>query len=402
MQLHSDVTSIRGTVGQIETFLLNLAPRLDRIDNRTQLLQASAGAVHTYVLADNRQGGQSIETALQHENLLARAELTSFGDRSRKAIAGNESAVTVNQSTDSRLSGENNADAAMQIRKQLVKSPSFLRDACEEVNLADQPIVGGLVRRRRSMKHRYDCRSVRKHLNYRNGLFNINCDFSAAHTAKCPYYRLRRRSWSCSLSAQLLPILQIAVETTFAATFGAGGNSMEMSLRYFGIIERSKSPAFQLFDSFPDRCARKIYLHRSHHDDREADRLAKGQLEPWDHHSFGSEFYFDWDLALAKAELLRLHRDLSLLLHAGRVSASYSDEFGNTLLHVSFHSIIHMIWSLTSKLKALFVLAGSLGSTFDYLSDQLRSLAELVIDAGVDVHATSRRLAFNYENTFMS
>ena len=164
MQLHSDVTSIRGTVGQIETFLLNLAPRLDRIDNRTQLLQASAGAVHTYVLADNRQGGQSIETALQHENLLARAELTSFGDRSRKAIAGNESAVTVNQSTDSWLSGENNADTAMQIRKQLVKSPSFLRDVCKDVNLADQLIVGGFVRQRRAMKLRCDCRSVRKRI----------------------------------------------------------------------------------------------------------------------------------------------------------------------------------------------------------------------------------------------
>ena len=60
------------------------------------------------------------------------------------------------------------------------------------------------------------------------------------------------------------------METTFAATFGAGGNSIGMSLRYFGIIERSTSPGFQLFDGFPDRCARKIYISRSDHDDREA------------------------------------------------------------------------------------------------------------------------------------
>ena len=63
---------------------------------------------------------------------------------------------------------------------------------------------------------------------------------------------------------------------------------------------------------------------------------------------------------------------------------------------------MHESWSLNSKLKTLLMLAGSLGSMCDYLSDQLQSLAELIIDAGVDVHAISRRLAFDYESTFMS
>lgn len=38
---------------------------------------------------------------------------------------------------------------------------------------------------------------------------------------------------------------------------------------------------------------------------------------------------------------------------------------------------------------------------FDDVSEQLRSLAELVIDAGVDVYAVSRMLAIDYYSEFI-
>lgn len=204
----------------------------------------------------------------------------------------------------------------MQVKEQLIRFPSSLKDVCEEMNLAKQPTVRDFVQRRRSTKYRCDCSSVHKHSTYQKSLFSIKYNFSAVHTTKCPYYQLHQRSWSCSLSAQLLPISRRAVEITFAATFGAGGNSIGTSLRFFGSVARSESPAYQLFDCFPDRCARRIDLLESSGDDRHLDRLA---------------------------ELSKLHRELSLLFHAGRVSASYSDDYGNALLHVSIPSIVYKV-----------------------------------------------------------
>lgn len=52
---------------------------------------------------------------------------------------------------------------------------------------------------------------------------------------------------------------------------------------------------------------------------------------------------------------------------------------------------------LTLKVKAVFVLAGLLGSMFDCLSDELRSLGELIVDAGVDIYAALRTSAHFYE-----
>ncbi|MCJ1262381.1 hypothetical protein MMC22_002251 [Lobaria immixta] len=66
-----------------------------------------------------------------------------------------------------------------------------------------------------------------------------------------------------------------------------------------------------------------------------------------------------------------------------RDTASYSDEHGNTLLH------------------AIFALIGLLGSNFHHFHDQLKNLAKLVIDAGVQVDAASQPLAFDYESDFM-
>lgn len=81
----------------METLLTNLTAKFDPVDNRTTLLQASIRAVRTYMLIDSHQGPHSIETALQHENLLTRAELTSLRDISRKAITENELTVAVDR-----------------------------------------------------------------------------------------------------------------------------------------------------------------------------------------------------------------------------------------------------------------------------------------------------------------
>ena len=162
-------------------------------------------------------------------------------------------------------------------------------------------------------------------------------EFRAGRASKCPYHQSHRRSWSYSLPAQLLPFVERVVQITFAATSGAGGYSIGPSLRYFGIVERSNSPAFQLFDDFSLRCARKIYISPGEYYG-EAGRPRKGQVLRFIQTNTGMRWsYFDWNRDLLKTEMQKLHRNLLLLFSTGRSSASNSDEFGNTLLHVGFY-----------------------------------------------------------------
>lgn len=105
-------------------------------------------------------------------------------------------------------------------------------------------------------------------------------------------------------------------------------------MRYFSIVKRSESPVYQLFDRLPDLCAYKTYekaliLRNLYHSE-----VAEGRYTHFDR-GCKEWFYSVWNLELVKAELSKLRRDLSLFLSTGCVSASCSDEHGNTLLHVS-------------------------------------------------------------------
>lgn len=117
----------------------------------------------------------------------------------------------------------------------------------------------------------------------------------------------------------------------------------------------------------------------------------------------GGEFFFYWSVELLEAEIPELCHELTLLLSTGRSCVYYSDEYGNTLLHVSIHQeIYHRYTSLIDHVKALFVLIGLLGSHFRHFSVQLQNLAELLIDAGVQVHAVSQRLMTGYQSIDLS
>lgn len=374
-KLQSDIVSMRNT------FLA------DQNTNDSQQLHKSIDAVHTDILSNNRQGRDSIITAIHHDSLQTRAELSSLRDDLLKIVTGNASYAAVNRTIASRLIGRSNADLATQVGKQLINNPSSLKDACEKTILAKEAIESNFDQRCRLKKNKSICTCVRNRLVRRIGPFGIADDFRAPHAAKCPYHQSAWESWSYSLSVRLLPIVQRTVEITFAVNFGAGGGSIGTSLRYFGTVERWKSPAFQLFDGFPDRCASRV------------DGPLEGQFF---HFGRGNRFCFDWDLKLLEAEIPELCRKLSHLLSTGRSPASYSDEYGNTLLHVSIHNIVsYRFTPLTLDLKAIFALIGHLGSNFHHFRDQLHNLAKLVIDAGVQVDAASREWAHHGESDFM-
>lgn len=382
-QLQSDFVSLKNTV------VTDLTSSSHQNANGRQQLQAVIGANHADVLNDSRQGRDSIMTMMQHESSHTRAELASLRDILSKFMIGNESSAAIDRPILSRLKGRDNVDVVTEVGQQLVKTPSYLKDVCEKMSLANEPIEGHFDRPLGFKKRNSNCTCVRQQSVHGIGPLGISYDFRTPNATKCTYHKPNWRSWRYSLSARLLPILQKTVEITFDATSGAGGSSINPSLRFFGTVEREKSPAFQLFDGFPDRCARRIYNSTTN--------IMECQFCHLDDE--GGLFLFDWDLDLLQAEMPELCREISRLLSIGCGPASYSDEYGNTLLHVSIHEILHRrSVSLTLLSKALFVLIGHLGSKFGHFSDQLEKLAELLIEAGVQVDAASQKMSINHGN----
>ncbi len=375
-QLQSDFVYLKNTV------VTDLTSSSHKNANGRKQLQAVIGTLHADMLMDSGQGQDSIMTTIQDESSHTRAELASLRDTLLKFMAGNQSAVPIGRLVPSRLSGRDNVDVVTGVGEQPIKTPSSLKDVCEKMSLAEEPMEGHFDRPLGYKKRKSNCTCVRQQSVRGIGPLGISYDFRTPNATKCTYHKSHWKSWRYSLSVRLLPILQKTVEMTFAANFGAGGSSIGPSVRYFGTVERLKSPAFQLLDDFPDRCARRNYVNRT----------VEGQFLHLDGDYNG--FYFDWDLDLLQAEMPELCREISRLLSIGSSAASYSDEYGNTLLHVSIHEIVHRrSASLTALSKALFALIYHLGSNFSHVSDQLAKYAGLVIDAGVQVDAVSQGMA---------
>ncbi|KAL8839091.1 MAG: hypothetical protein Q9170_001873 [Blastenia crenularia] len=363
-QLQPKISEMNGIFRQLEALLKTLTGDVHQINNTTRSLQADSRNVNAYMSTENNPKTHGNDTTTKFCISLAKVGLLgTLKENLYHPNVADHLPIVAGQSFAPQIVGSSGVELAMQARRQLIRSPDLLHDVCEGVNAGVH----------------CNCKPVRKRQTYWMGRFSFTTEFSTPHTVQCPYYKRHRKSWKYSLSAQMLPVLQSAICTTFAATLGAGGCSVGPSLRYFGVVQRSKSPAYQLFDVFPDLCARKFYL-RGPIDERES---PKGQYINFEVGSDHRPFRFIWDLELVKVELSNLTRNLSLLLSAGHVSASCTDEMGNTLLH------------------ALLVLIGSLGSKAECVIDELKLLARMVIAAGVDADAASRNMAVNYYSQFL-
>ena len=251
-QLQSDLISMKDTV------TTDLTSSLGQNTNGRQQLLASMAAVHTDMLHDSRQVHDSIMTAIQHESSHMRAEMSSLRDVILTVMTANGSSVDLDRQTASRLTSSDSADLATQVGKQLIKTPSSLKDVCRKMTPPEEPVEDGFDLPPRSKK-RFGCTCVRRKSFRRVGPLGTAYSIRGPGGAKCSYHQSDWKSWSYSLSVRLLPLMQRTIELTFGAKFSAGGGSIGMSLRYFGTVERVKSPAFQLFDKFPDRFTRRVY-----------------------------------------------------------------------------------------------------------------------------------------------
>ncbi len=199
-QLQSDVVSLKNTV------VTDLTSSSHQDANGRQQLQAVIGANHADVLNDSRQGRDSIMTMMQHESSHTRAELASLRDTLLKFMTGNQSSVPIDRLIPSRVDGGNNADLAIQVGKQLIKTPGALKDVCEKMNLADEPIEGHFYRPLGFKKRNSNCTCVRQQSVHGIGPLGISYDLRTPNATKCTYHKSHWRSWRYSLSVRLLPI----------------------------------------------------------------------------------------------------------------------------------------------------------------------------------------------------
>lgn len=213
------------------------------------------------------------------------------------------------------------ADLAMlQAGEQLMKYPRTLKDACDQMNSATEQRVTGYKGPSIHLREDQKCSVFQRCGKFQQGF--PNC------------HKPRRRSWIWSFSAPMLPVLHFAIERTFAATTGAGGSSIGMSIRYSGVVKRAESPAYQLFDRLPRVCAFKVYDEGCDLKNLYNSEVRESQYTHFDRKS-KAWFFFAWNLEQLKVELRKLRQDLSFLISCGYISATCTDEYGNTLLHVS-------------------------------------------------------------------
>ena len=299
---------------------------LDQIENGRQHLHATIESAHSNLLSSSRHGHDGIMAAVQNESSHTRADIASLRDLILELMTQKEPTVGANRSINSQLT-QQNAGFARSVGEQLLHSPSTLKEVCEKTTRVNQVTEGDCFPQNRAKMSLCNCAVVRERATRRSGPFGITYDFKSAHAAQCPYYQSQPSSWSYFLSVQLLPIVQKTVGIAFAANYGAGGGSIGPSLRYFGTVERLKSPGFQLFDRFLERCADRYYGPGAFSKSGRGNIYVDSQS--------GHPFGLVWDMKLLEAEIPKLSCDLSSLLSTDRALACCSDENGNTLLHVS-------------------------------------------------------------------
>ena len=278
----------------------------------------------------NGESYGSIEHLIRHEQSQTRANIELFRHALLKSLAENSTAIEAIRSSIVPLSKQENVELTAEVGKELIRSPNSLQNACNLVtNAAHSPLQG--FKKRQSLVacictgHISKSHRLRHRLRW-NERFSIEYNARQVHEKECPYYRLCVRKWSSTFSVHLSPFIARVVYFTFALTSGAGGSSIAPSLRYYNVVQRSKSPVFQLLDTFPDRYARRIYIRYSEPHTTPAFLLTDEIA--------GNHFYFQWDTQLLKTAIPRLLRDIITILNTGQSRATDSDEFGYTLLHV--------------------------------------------------------------------
>ena len=323
-RLQSEFTLLRNTIHQ------GLTLSLDQETHETVQFRKKMGALYTDIVDSHRQGQDSVKATIKQETLQIRAEMESLRDTLLERVTGNQCDILLSPAEASLLDDGVNTRLVNQIRHQLIMTPSSLKDTCDKTDLVKDSNADDSGWRQGLLKKRCNHSYHRTQSTHWVGPLLTAYKFSTSAALGCRRCQSHKRSLSYSVFVRLLPIIQRTIAVTFAARSGAGGHSIGMSLRYFGTVERAKSPAFQLFDDFSSRYAPTMYRNKF----PKKPYLIDARFIVMGGQFFDRKFRFDWYPKALDTKIPELCRELSSLLSSGRCSASYSDEYGNTLLHV--------------------------------------------------------------------
>lgn len=182
------------------------------------------------------------------------------------------------------------------------------------------------------------CRPIHHVIDSSHWGVRVTTETSQDHRSDCPHFRRGTRTRVSSIRMVLLPFVNATMELAIGATTGAGGWALAPTLRFRGIVQRSKSPLFRAFaenvfsccdmktdDDFGNVTDVPVY---SRGGEDETLRLIP---EP---KPLGLN-RISWDIPCLKPNLARLSSRLTEAVERGDACAMDTDERGQTLLFVS-------------------------------------------------------------------
>ncbi|KAK3388497.1 hypothetical protein B0T20DRAFT_364503 [Sordaria brevicollis] len=333
-ELNVMMTDLNGKVNDMVNSPMAVQARFDGLAaSEIQATQFSSTTAHLAISVRQEPGAATKEDLNEiRKDLL----MLMTGQKSRPDTLSNAPS-----STGALLSDSDKVELAAQIRQELL-NPSTLKSSCDFLMATGiQPEKLPLPLRTLSAAHRSISRDKlcrcqiatydKPEKTLKHGPFSFYYRGEKQHDESCPHRKTqaRDRSWRYQLGMQLAPLLNKTVQFAFSASFGGGGLELQFPMRVFPTVQRSKSPIFKLFDSFPERCTKTIrwqsyeekhvYLHWK----MEGKCFAHG----------GEVNQFIWDVDLVRAELRHIHKALldSETFQIGSIRDR--DESGYTVLH---------------------------------------------------------------------
>jgi hypothetical protein len=302
-----NTASIAASIDNLMTETVSLTQLATQTSQTMIAAQQDLGGLRLDFKTSQRAFSADIDAKLLQEREHYREEMLTFRDDFLHMMTGHEANVSSHRlASAAHLSDSSKRHLGIQIQKQLLHCPNTLRQA------ADNSLR--ILRRGPESMLQCHCRPSRELISKRRGVLRFEYERYAQHDPRCPFHRSNVRAWSYTIAMKLLPFLNKTVSLTLGANFGAGAWAMAAPLRFYATVERAKSPLFGEFDKFVTTCV--------------------------------SEKRFPLLLPLKELKLDLLKTAYFLDAMIVRLSCSFQDgsahgsdvdEYGCTMLHVSYY-----------------------------------------------------------------
>ena len=215
----------------------------------------------------------------------------------------------------------------------LCQRPSLLHDACECLVPSRANLVSHIPYFKAPWTS-YFCKCgpfYKSKASYSHDRTGTYFKRESRHRPGCPF---RKQSWQLIFRSVLIPIVGKAISVTFSASRGAGGFSLSPMFAVANFMERSQSPAFQLFDDVYE-LRHKVFVEER---ETTAGFIFVEENEPTSGLVFcekGQYYVWKWNIETLRECLEDMPFKLWTLFTHNRASIHDRDEYGKTLLHVS-------------------------------------------------------------------